>query len=80
MYPMLLTQGLFKVNPWYFVGLFAHILLLDIGAWLILRYFGHSWGPWLAAVVMMTTSQACTLKLLDCLSPVSAIKYNVYTV
>ena len=54
-------QGLFKVKPWYFVALFAHIVLLDVAAWFTLRYFGNSWGSWLATAVMLTTSQAsCT--------------------
>ena len=53
-------QGLFKVKPWYFVALFVHILALDVTAWLTLHYFGNSWGPWLAAAVMLTTAQACS--------------------
>ena len=54
-------QGLFKVKPWYFVAMFAHIVLLDVAAWLTLRYFSNSWGPWLATAIMFTTSQArCT--------------------
>ena len=52
-------QGLFKTNPWFFVAHFSHIVLLYIAAWATLWYFGNGWLPWLAASVMMVTSQVC---------------------
>ena len=68
-------QGLFKVKPWYFVALFAHILVLDVASWLTLRYFGNSWGPWLAAVVMLTTAQVRSTWKISC---VFISSYAVY--
>lgn len=52
------VQGYFKVNPWFFVALIAHIIFFQVAAWWVLWYFGNSWTTWLIAAVCVTTAQA----------------------
>lgn len=53
-------QGLFKVNVWFFIALFAHIIILEFASWWLLWYFGNTWTTWILAAVLLTTSQAQT--------------------
>ena len=52
------TQGMFKVQVWFFVALFAHIMALQVLAWWVLWYFGNNWITWLVSAVLLTTGQA----------------------
>lgn len=52
------AKGYFKVNPWFFVALFAHILFFQVAAWWVLWYFGNSWITWIISAVCVITAQA----------------------
>ena len=54
----MIQKGFFKVNPWYFTLLFAHIVLFEVLGFAILWYYGNGWLPWLMAAVCLTVSQA----------------------
>ncbi|KAH0621060.1 hypothetical protein JD844_022074 [Phrynosoma platyrhinos] len=49
--------GLLKTNYPFFIFMFLHALLLDIGAWLVIWYFGKSWIPFLVGVALFTIAQ-----------------------
>ena len=51
-------QGYFKVNPWFFVAMFAHIFFFQVAAWWVLWYFGNSWITWIISAVCVVTAQA----------------------
>ncbi|KAJ6651726.1 hypothetical protein lerEdw1_020676, partial [Lerista edwardsae] len=50
-------MGLLKPSHLFFFFLFLHAFLLDIGAWVVIWYFGKSWVPFLIAMAMFTTAQ-----------------------
>lgn len=49
---------MFKVNPWFFVAHFAHIIAAHILAVWILWYFGNNWLTWMASALLMVVGQA----------------------
>nr|XP_056707964.1 acyl-CoA (8-3)-desaturase-like [Euleptes europaea] len=50
-------MGLLKPNCLFFFLTFLHIVLLDIGAWLTIWYFGSSLVPFLISVTLFATAQ-----------------------
>ncbi|NWW36793.1 FADS1 desaturase, partial [Panurus biarmicus] len=50
-------MGLLEPNQLFFFLLLAHIVLLDIAAWLILFYFGTSLLPFVFSLLLLTISQ-----------------------
>ncbi|KAK7877046.1 hypothetical protein WMY93_032238 [Mugilogobius chulae] len=51
-------EGMFESQPWFFFLHLAHILVLEGGAWLLLRQWGTGWGPTLLCSVLLTIVQA----------------------
>ena len=49
---------MFKVQVWFFVALFAHIVAFHLLAWWLLRYFGNNWVTWIVSACFMTIGQA----------------------
>lgn len=49
---------MFKVSPWFFVALFAHIIVIHFLGWWILWYFGNNWLTWTVSACLVVTSQA----------------------
>ncbi|XP_048341074.1 acyl-CoA (8-3)-desaturase-like [Sphaerodactylus townsendi] len=50
-------MGLLKPNYYFFMFMFLHTVLLDIGAWLTIWYFGKSWIPFLVGAALFAISQ-----------------------
>lgn len=51
-------QGLYKVNAWFYVGMLAHIFMLEALSWCIMSYFGPSWPIIFLCGIIMATAQA----------------------
>ncbi len=51
-------EGLFKPNMWFFWGMLAHILLLEVISYASMCYFGTGWATWLLCAVLLMTAQA----------------------
>ncbi|KAM3854427.1 acyl-CoA (8-3)-desaturase-like [Vipera latastei] len=51
-------MGLLTPNPVFFTLIFLHVILLDIGAWLTVWYFGTSSIPFFTGVAFFTIAQA----------------------
>jgi hypothetical protein len=49
--------GLFKANAWFYVAMLAHVILLELAGWAVLKYVGTSWLPYAAAVCLLVTAQ-----------------------
>lgn len=50
-------MGLFKPSYFFFFLMLAHILALEVMAYLTLYYFGTGWGPFVASVIFYATCQ-----------------------
>ncbi|CAH8449490.1 unnamed protein product [Dicrocoelium dendriticum] len=50
--------GLFNASITFFMGMLAHILLLEMLAYLNLLFYGTSWFRWTISVLLYTVSQA----------------------
>jgi fatty acid desaturase 2 (delta-6 desaturase) len=53
-----IEDGLFKAQPWFYVWNLIHCIAFEVGAYLVLLYFGNGWIPWLIAGIMLATGQA----------------------
>ncbi|KAK7506439.1 hypothetical protein BaRGS_00002551 [Batillaria attramentaria] len=51
-------MGWFHASPVFFTLILLHIIALEVGAWLLLYYFGTGWLTLLAASVLLVTAQA----------------------
>ncbi|CAL9697434.1 unnamed protein product [Knipowitschia caucasica] len=51
-------EGMFEACPWFFFLHLTHLLLLETGAWLLLRLWGTGWGPTLLGCLLLTVVQA----------------------
>lgn len=45
-------EGMFKANLWWFMGLFAHIMVIEIGAVLYIANGGVEWGGWIGYMTL----------------------------
>uniref|UniRef100_A0A4W3ID97 Cytochrome b5 heme-binding domain-containing protein n=1 Tax=Callorhinchus milii TaxID=7868 RepID=A0A4W3ID97_CALMI len=52
------SSDLLSPNKLFFAGMLAHILLLDVTAWITLWYFGTSYLPFLISTLLLGTVQA----------------------
>ncbi|KAK2170163.1 hypothetical protein LSH36_4g18002 [Paralvinella palmiformis] len=52
------NMGLFRVNPWFFIGHLFQVLFLEVLAYVILCYYGVGWTPYLTAVILLVIAQA----------------------
>ncbi|XP_033824108.1 acyl-CoA 6-desaturase isoform X1 [Periophthalmus magnuspinnatus] len=52
------SEGMFEAQPWFFCLYLGHILLLEVGAWLLLLLWGTGWGPTLLSIILLTIVQA----------------------
>ena len=50
--------GLFKANLWFYFAMLAHIILLELAGWAVLKYLGTSWPSYCLAVCLIVTAQA----------------------
>jgi fatty acid desaturase len=50
--------GLFKANLWFYFAMLAHIILLELAGWAVLKYLGTSWPSYCLAVCLLVTAQA----------------------
>jgi len=50
--------GLFKANPWFYMALLAHVIVLELAGWAVLKHFGSSWLPYCIAVAPLVAAQA----------------------
>ncbi|NXG78036.1 FADS2 desaturase, partial [Baryphthengus martii] len=51
-------MNLFRANPLFFSLYLGHILAMEVGAWLMVSYFGTGWITTLILACILTTSQA----------------------
>ncbi|KAK6472899.1 fatty acid desaturase 2 isoform X1 [Huso huso] len=51
-------MGLFRTDPVFFSLHLLHIILLEVGSWLMLWYLGVNWATTLLCVLILTTSQS----------------------
>jgi len=51
------NMGLFRVNPWFFIGHLFQVLFLEVLAYVILCYYGVGWTPYLTAVILLVIAQ-----------------------
>ncbi|NWU90230.1 FADS2 desaturase, partial [Upupa epops] len=51
-------MNLFRASPWFFSLYLAHIIAMEVVAWLMVSYFGTGWIATLILACILTTSQA----------------------
>ncbi|NXO02625.1 FADS2 desaturase, partial [Rhinopomastus cyanomelas] len=51
-------MNLFRASPWFFSLYLAHIIAMEVVAWLMVSYFGTGWITTLIISCILTTSQA----------------------
>ncbi|XP_067929680.1 acyl-CoA 6-desaturase-like [Watersipora subatra] len=50
-------MGLFDASFTFFAIVFLHIVVFDIASYLVLRYYGSGWIPWMISITLFTTAQ-----------------------
>ncbi|CAH1788406.1 unnamed protein product [Owenia fusiformis] len=51
-------MDLFKVKTPFYLAHIGHIIALEVIGYLLLKYYGIGWGPWLLAAAILATAQA----------------------